>query len=238
MSALADRIKIAREAQGDEINLSVQYLLNCGGDIAGSCHGGSHTGVYDFVKQNGFIPYDTCMPYVACSSDSTDGFCPQVDTSCSAISTCRTCDATGSCYPVERFPNATVAEYGTYSYYTGGFGAVVHKIKAEIFTRGPVAAGVNAEPIVAYAGGVVNITSFWNMLVNHVVEIVGWDTDPESGEQYWIVRNSWVSRFGWMSLCEALFFLFAHSKLSSGRLLGRDGLLPHCPGQECVRDRV
>jgi cathepsin X len=35
LSALADRIKIARKAQGDEINLSIQFILNCGGSMAG-----------------------------------------------------------------------------------------------------------------------------------------------------------------------------------------------------------
>jgi cathepsin X len=59
LSSLADRIKIARPEQtGDEINLSIQYLLNCAG-TAGSCHGGSATGAYEFIKENGFIPYDS-----------------------------------------------------------------------------------------------------------------------------------------------------------------------------------
>ena len=40
MSALADRIKIARNGIGTDINLSIQFLLNCG-SFAGSCHGGS-----------------------------------------------------------------------------------------------------------------------------------------------------------------------------------------------------
>jgi len=137
------------------------------------------------------VPYDTCMPYIACSSDSTDGFCPLVDTSCSPINTCRTCDGTGNCYAVDRYPNASIAEYGTYSYFTGGFGAVAHKIKAEIFARGPVATAVNAEPILEYAGGVVNNTAIWNMMVNHIVSIVGWGTNESDGSQYWIVRNSW-----------------------------------------------
>ena len=44
MSALADRIKIARGGVGDDINLSIQYVLNCGGGVAGSCWGGSHSG--------------------------------------------------------------------------------------------------------------------------------------------------------------------------------------------------
>jgi cathepsin X len=171
-----------------EINLSIQYILNCAGSMAGSCHGGSHTGVYEFIMQKGFIPFETCQPYLACSEESTDGFCQHVDTQCSAMNTCRTCDHSGKCSAVEIFPNASIAEYGTYSYYTGGFGAVAEKIKAEIFARGPVATGVNAEPIVDYEGGIVYDTKMWHMIVNHIVSIVGWGTDPETDEQYWIVR--------------------------------------------------
>jgi len=59
--------------------------------------------------------------------------CKYVDTECSAINACRTCTATGGCAPVRVYPNATVAEYGTYSYFTDGFGAAAHKIKAEIY---------------------------------------------------------------------------------------------------------
>merc|ERR1719460_3055351 len=41
LSALADRIKIQRmksKAAGPDINLSIQYILNCGRRVAGSCH--------------------------------------------------------------------------------------------------------------------------------------------------------------------------------------------------------
>ena len=92
MSSLADRIKIARHATGDDINLSIQFILNCGTETAGSCHGGYHTSTYEFIQKTGYIPYDTCMPYVACSNESTDGICPHVDTTCSATTTCKTCD--------------------------------------------------------------------------------------------------------------------------------------------------
>jgi cathepsin X len=54
LSALADRIKISRGAAGDEINLSIQWVLNCGGYIAGSCHGGSHSGTLE----------NSCLPSV------------------------------------------------------------------------------------------------------------------------------------------------------------------------------
>ncbi len=136
LSSLADRINIARNGTGgDQINLSVQYILNCGGSVAGSCHGGSATGVYEFIQRQGFVPYDTCMPYLACSSESREGFCKSVDTTCTPMNTCRTCTRKG-CRALERFPNATIAEYGTYSYVTDGFGAVANKIKAEIYARG------------------------------------------------------------------------------------------------------
>lgn len=182
----------------DEINLSIQYILNCAGKTAGSCHGGTSTGVYEFIhSESGYIPFDTCMPYIACSSDSTNGFCPHIeDRSCSPLNICRTCDGSGNCRAIDRFPNATVAEYGTYSYHTDGFGAVAEKIKAEIFARGPVAAAINADPILSYKGGIVNDTKIWNMMVNHIVSIVGWGTSQETGEQYWEVRNSWGQYYG------------------------------------------
>ena len=57
-----------------------------------------------------------CQPYIACSSESEEGFCKHVDTTCSAINTCRTCDTFdangGACTALDIFPNATVAEYG------------------------------------------------------------------------------------------------------------------------------
>ena len=72
ISALGDRIKIARNARGIDINLSVQHLLNCGG--VGSCHGGSVIGPYFWMhkisQQNAGISYETSNPYLACSSES------------------------------------------------------------------------------------------------------------------------------------------------------------------------
>ena len=39
-------VKIARKGLGVDINLAIQYILNCGAEVAGSCHGGSGTGAY------------------------------------------------------------------------------------------------------------------------------------------------------------------------------------------------
>jgi len=194
LSAFADRIKIARSGQGDEINLSIQYILNCGADIAGSCKGGYHAGVYEFIKKSGFVPYDTCLPYLACSEDSDEGFCQHVDTTCSKMNTCRTCDTFrekgGTCAEIDVFPNATVAEYGEINY-------DVHAIMSEIYHRGPVAATINGKPIHEYKGGIFNDVTA-DKSTSHIVSIVGWGIDKENIGKYWIIRNSWGQYWGEM----------------------------------------
>ena len=79
----ADRVKIARGAKGIDINPSVQHVLNCGD--AGSCHGGFAGGVYQWIQKAGGVSTETSQPYLACSSESTEGFCPHVDLKCSAL---------------------------------------------------------------------------------------------------------------------------------------------------------
>ena len=62
LSALGDRIKIARGPSASvDINLSIQYILNCASSLGGSCYGGSATGTYEFIKKSGSVPYDTCQ---------------------------------------------------------------------------------------------------------------------------------------------------------------------------------
>jgi len=195
LSSLSDRIKIARMAQGDDINLSIQFILNCGTRMAGSCHGGYHTTTYEFIKEMGYVPYDTCMPYVACSAESTEGFCPHVDTTCHEKNICRTCDTFsaygGNCYEIDYFPNATVAEYGMIPFDEN----VVPAIMSEIFARGPVAATINAIPIEDYRGGVFRDESY-STDTDHIISIVGWETDSTTGTKHWVIRNSWGQYWG------------------------------------------
>lgn len=199
LSSMADRIKIARNGEGDDINLSIQFVLNCGGLVAGSCHGGFHTGVYHFIKEKGYIPFDTCQPYIACSSESTEGFCKHVDTSCSAVNTCRTCstftEKGGSCVALEYFPNATVAEYGTIENgQTGDNEGRAMKIRKEIYTRGPVAATINALPLRDWMTGIFSDETAATK-PDHIVSIVGFGEDDD-GTPFWHVRNSWGVYWG------------------------------------------
>ena len=197
LSALADRIKIARNGKGADINLAIQHVLNCG--TAGSCHGGSATGVYHWIaeisnKTGSGVVYDTCSPYMACSSESTDGFCGALGDdawSCRPDNVCRTCSTFaskgGKCVEVDLHPNVTVVEYGEVK------GA--DDIAKEIYTRGPVACTVDATPLQDYEGG---ITRAKGKQVDHVVSLIGWGKDAASGEQYWLMRNSWGEFWGEM----------------------------------------
>ncbi|KAL7442107.1 hypothetical protein ACHAXH_006643 [Discostella pseudostelligera] len=198
LSSLADRIKIARNCAAEDINLSIQFVLNCGGDVAGSCHGGSVTGAYQFIHEFGSVPFDTCQPYIACSSDSKEGFCEHVDTTCSALNTCRTCskfkDDGGDCKALKYYPNATVAEYGILNHNTTKDSADrVNKIKMEIYARGPVAANINGKPLHDFMGGKIYDDDTASRDTTHVISIVGWGVEEEDGKEYWIIRNSWGS---------------------------------------------
>ena len=191
ISSFSDRIKIARKAKGDDIHLSIQQILNCGADIAGTCLGGSHTGTFHFIKKQGFIPYDTCLSYEACSSDSKELNCLQRDYTCNKLNTCRTCntfiDKGGYCTGIEIFPHATVAEYGVV---TG-----VENMKKEIYARGPIACSINSEPIGEYNKGIVDFPDA-PRVTNHVISIIGWGKNKENNSEYWIVRNSWGQYWG------------------------------------------
>jgi len=236
VSSIQDRIKIARKGEGHDINLSIQYILNCAGDIAGSCNGGSHTGLYEFMQSNA-VPFDTCMPYLACSSDSQEGFCPHVDSTCSAVNTCRTCGTFssmgGNCVELDYFPNATVAEYGEIG--DGIFDLFedqanrVHKIKAEIFARGPVAATINADPLRDYEGGVIDDDTA-STAADHIISIVGFGKDPDTQKDFWIIRNSWGEYWGEMGF----------ARIAAGKnMMGiEDGVAWATPGSFTVMNEV
>jgi len=61
---------------------------------------------------------------------------------------------------------------------------------------GPLAVAVDASLWGGYSGGVFDSCSYSeNIGLNHAVQLVGYGTDPTEGD-YWIVRNSWGSRWG------------------------------------------
>jgi cathepsin X len=207
VSALADRIKIKKKAQGPDVGLSIQYILNCGQNVAGSCYGGSHHAAYGFIKQSGLIPFESCQPYIACSSDSNEGFCKDVKylTTCKADNICRTCSTftanNGKCIGITVFPNASIDNYGSVK--------GEQNMKVEILNRGPIACGINAMPILNYKGGIFSDTNF-SKEIDHIISVIGWGHDDKTDTQYWIVRNSWGEYWGELG----------YIRVQTGNLLG------------------
>ncbi|KAL7521494.1 hypothetical protein ACHAWX_006169 [Stephanocyclus meneghinianus] len=222
LSALADRVKIARsyigprrrggcyentEGQqgfhqeevlqqlgpppGPDIDLSVQFLLNCGVSKTSdehskqlSCHGGNSLYAYEYIyKTLGFVPDDSCLAYLACSSDSDEGWCSQVRefTSCDARNVCRSCGDFGTrggkkvnfasdVGEAEREGSYVLKERDTHECRAIASGSIpnvtileygsieplnIHAIKAEIYARGPIKASINADYLRNYTGGIL-----------------------------------------------------------------------------------
>jgi len=199
ISALGDRIKIARGAKGPDINLAVQHLLNCGN--VGSCYGGTVDGPYQWAlelsKGGSGIAYETSNPYVACTPDSKEGFCPHVDTTCKPLNVARTCGSFdkegGSCTGLSSFPNATITDYGSIS--------GQEAMQKEILHRGPISCGIDAAPLLNFESGVI---SKKGDSIDHVISVTGWGKD-EDGTQYWWVRNSWGEYWGEMGFVRVAF---------------------------------
>ena len=150
------------------------------------------------------IPYDTCLTYEACSKESKEKGCQDSSRyQCTPMNTCRTCNTFtemgGFCSAIDKedIPKATVKEYGRIRPNLFNYSDTVHKIKSEIYARGPVACTINAEPLVKYTGGVMDVPHE-SRQVNHVISIVGWGHDEDSNKSYWIVRNSWGEYWGEM----------------------------------------
>jgi cathepsin X len=192
ISALSDRIKIMRKAKFPDINLSIQFLLNC--QFGGSCMGGDHLATYKAIHDYGHIPFEDCMIYQACSSDSKEKACANTnDFICEPINICRTCDTFsnygGKCVSINTYPNATISKYGAVR------GA--DNMKNEIIENGPIACGINAAEIDEYHGGILDVPNA-KKTINHIISIVGWGYDESIDKQYWIIRNSWGSYWGEM----------------------------------------
>lgn len=199
VSALADRIKIARGAKGSEIALSVQHMLNCGN--VGSCHGGTVGGPYQWLmrqsREGKGISYESSQPYLACSRESKEGICPHVDTSCNALNVARTCgsfsEEGGPCTGLGWYPNATIKDHG--------FILGRKSMMKEIYDRGPISCGIDAMPLLNYEQGIIEHR--WSLMQDHVISVVGWG--KENQQSYWIVRNSWGEFWGEMGYVRVAF---------------------------------
>lgn len=90
---------------------------------------------------------------------------------------------------------------------------------AEIYARGPVAAGIDATVLETYTGGIITATQPAN--IDHIISLVGWGTEVVNGTSidYWIGRNSWGQYWGeqgWFRLVRGVDALGIEDMVSWG----------------------
>jgi cathepsin X len=187
-SSLADRFNIKFYDQlASPVALSAQAVVNC--NRGGNCSGGEPFSVYEFAFTNG-IPHASCEQYMAHNGKNIDGTCTAMDQCkdctwppCPIGETCQ-----DKCWAVD------YKHYYVNAYY-GLNGAA--QMKAEIYAHGPIGCGIQAtnELEKTYTGGIFR-QYIADPQLNHEIAVVGWGKDEDSGDEYWIVRNSWGTYWG------------------------------------------
>lgn len=196
-SALNDRFQMARKNAFPHVFLSPQLLVNCIPAPAdksqgnGGCLGGDPADVYPYLHDQGGV-HETCQNYQA--KDLYKDF------KCDASGICKNCDPDKGCYPM----GSPTGENNFTKYYVDEFGRINStdpkknhdSMVAEIGNRGPIACGVCVTPAFeAYSGGIFEDTTGCTEM-DHEISVAGYGTDPDTGKDFWLVRNSWGRYWG------------------------------------------
>jgi len=81
-------------------------------------------------------------------------------------------------------------------------------LKTMVATKGPVAVSMNCmDDMFDYGGGIYDNSDCDPNVLDHVVLLVGYGVDEDSGDEFWIVKNSWGADWG-----EAGYFRMARNK--------------------------
>ncbi|XP_054829743.1 dipeptidyl peptidase 1 [Eublepharis macularius] len=151
--------------------LSPQQIVSCT-EYAQGCMGGFPYLVGKYAQDFG-VAEESCLPYTG------------VDSPCSLKK---------DCY-----------HYYTSDYhYVGGFygGCNEALMKLELVKNGPMAVCFQVFPdFPNYRGGIYHHTGLMDPfnpfeMADHAVLLVGYGSDPHTGEKFWIVKNSWSDSWG------------------------------------------
>jgi cathepsin B len=151
---------------GVDVILSPEDLVSCDRTNFG-CNGGNLATEWKYMTNKGIVT-DTCFPYTAGAG---------VEAAC-----------VSSCISNEDYVKYT-CEAGSVVKST-----TVQGIKSDIYANGPVETGFTVyADFMSYSSGIYHHVS-GAAEGGHAVKIVGWGS--ESGEDYWLVANSWNTDWG------------------------------------------
>jgi len=187
--AMSDRICIASNAT-KTFDLSAEDLVSCCDSCGDGCNGGYPGSAWDYFQGTGIVtggPYNSqqgCYPYqvAACDHHVVGKLQP-----------CGDEQPTPAC--TQQCQNGAVwANDKHFSKSSYSVPSDQDSIKQEIYTYGPVEAAFTVyEDFVNYKSGVYkHVTG--GVLGGHAIKILGWGT--ESGQDYWLVANSWNPDWG------------------------------------------
>lgn len=170
LGMLESRLRVATKNQM-RVNLSPQDVVGCSSYSQG-CEGGFPYLVAGKYAQDYGVVAEECNPYTG------------VDSACSTHKCAR-------------------KYVSKYRYVGGYYGACNEEaMKISLVKSGPLSVSFEVYPdFMHYSGGVYQHSKLLDKfnpfeLTNHAVLLVGYGTDDETGEDYWIVKNSWGTRWG------------------------------------------
>jgi len=152
-------------------SLSPEQLVACAPNTdhcggVGGCEGSIPELAYDYLIQEGGFAEEWSYPYYSFNGRTTQ---------------CRNQSIT---------PAAGIAGYVKLKENNAS------AVMAALATVGPLAINVDASTWKDYESGVYDGCSYDEMDIDHVVVLVGYGTDEETGQDYWLVRNSWSPSWG------------------------------------------
>ena len=184
MALLEARLRIATN-NSERTVFSTQEVVDCSRYSQG-CDGGFPYLIGGKYAQDYGVIDDACYPYTA---------------------TAQQCKSPSSHASTQCRKRTYAAKYN----YVGGYygGCNEELMRLELVTGGPIAVGFEVYPdFMSYSGGVYSHDAAAHRhtmarlgfnpfeLTNHAVLIVGYGVDRQSGQKYWIVKNSWSENWG------------------------------------------
>ena len=150
---------------------SEQLIIDCDTKDSG-CNGGLMEYTFTWIKSNG-IMFEEDYPYTGkkgvCKSDSSK----YVDMKVIGYKKMGSSSSTWS--PVDE-----------------------DEVKEFLYEIGPLSAALNANPLMDYTSGIIDLNSSQcpTSGINHAILLVGYGTDSSLGKDYWIIKNSWGKDWG------------------------------------------